>query len=389
MNMLLLLSSFMAKTYVDALFFTQGIINWTLQIKYIISFAGIAVGIIQLFFVKDKVFKKEFTRLCVCIGTLIAMSLAISLFAGRISPEIGEDIFKLVFPVLYAYVILNLFSYEDIMFAMKAILWICVSSYILEIGITNFTPANFLSMNFATSYSPFESNNNSVLSFVLAAFFTYFPAGRLYKYSSIIFAIMTFKRVTVIFALFLLVVPIFVNIRATLKPIWRNLLIVSFVLVPVAYHFFLTGGGDELSQALFGQDIAVLVSGRNYFLDSLALAGYESFGLGSSTEIINRNLEMDLVKFYIELGIAGLAVFVYGYFTIAGNSLYSLFLMFFVFFKMLTSQFLTQNFPMIILFVIYGLMLYKEPAENTRPEECATIFKRRKRRRRRKISPLP
>lgn len=78
---------------------------------------------------------------------------------------------------------------------------------------------------------------------------------------------------------------------------------------------------------------------------------YMSYGYGSSMVLIGRYLEMDLVQIYMELNIIAVFAFSYVYFKIAGENVYSILVMTYAFFNMLTASSLPGSLSWIVAFL--------------------------------------
>ena len=67
--------------------------------------------------------------------------------------------------------------------------------------------------------------------------------------------------------------------------------------------------------------------------------------------LIGRYLEMDLVQIYMELNIIAVFAFSYVYFKIAGENVYSILVMTYAFFNMLTASSLPGSLSWIVAFL--------------------------------------
>ena len=366
-NIFLIVFMYALRSITDGIFIARGIENniW-INLKYVVLLIAIIFCFLQLKYHNDKyIYKSEFLKGIIAVVTLLLISLFCMLFSGNFFLITLEEIFKLVLPIVYAFLILNTFSLKDIYISMCFILFFSIIGYVLEIGINNFTIDNFLSIDFMSSYSPFESNASCGTAIAMCTFFMYFKKNKILKYLSLIFAIFTFKRLSVIFALILCFIPYLVNIDYEVKKNSKTLVKILFIIGTFAYMLFLSPSSAPLVYNIFGIDQYQLTMGRSLLLDNLSSGNFISSGLGSSTLFLGRSLEMDLIKIFFETGIIGLIAFVWCYWDCSGNKLYTNIYMLFQFINLLTSHSLTSAFSWTLVFLIIGSISYKQVGKNS------------------------
>lgn len=357
---------FAIRSFTDAIYVSKGIdSNIWINSKYIVLIIAIIWGIFLLKNKKDKyVFSKEFASVGIVITIFILITLILIIYSNNFYKGTMEEFIKLILPIIYVFIVLNTFNFKEIYVSMSITLILSLIGYIIEIGTSNFSLANILTMNFFSSYSPFESSMSCGTAIALCVFFMYYDKNKILKYLSLLFVIFTFKRLSVLFAVLLLVLPKFVNINKSLKKRYFTIAKVFFVVATILYYVFLSPSSSAIFEKILGSSQDEFTMGRSAFLRSLENSDFISSGFGSTTQAIGRGLEMDLIKIYLELGILGLIVFVWGYWNCAGSNLYTFIYMAFQFLNMLTSHSLTSSFNWILAFLIIGTITYKSDNQN-------------------------
>ncbi len=371
-NVILFVITFALRSYTDAVYESNGIHGGMIvNLKYVTLLLGITFCLLQLWNRKknqvkyDVVFRKESHYVAAAMISIFTLSLFESLFHTGIdaTSQMISELIKLILPILYAYLVLNTFDYEDIYWSMTFVLFFSILGYVLEIGSNAFTLANIQRINFSTSYSPFESHYAAGSAIAMCTFFMYYRKNRILEIISFLFAIATFKRSAVVFAILIFVLPMVFDMSAPVKKKNVNAFKCAFILSTCFYYWIQLPSNVNLFEKILKIDADVFTMGRSGYITKLISSGFTSTGLGSTTLFIGKSIEMDLIKIMLEVGIVGLAIFVWCYFECAGRTRYSLLYMVFVFFNLLTSHSLTNAFSWILIFVILGTMNYKEPKD--------------------------
>ncbi len=372
LNYLLFLSTFALFSYTDAVYVSKGInSNIWISLKYITMLLGVGFGALQILFrVKynntkrvELTFKKETFKILVVVVVFLFLSLIYQLISGNITSNMYSELIKLILPIIYAFCILNVFNFDDIYNCMIAVLIFAILGYILEIGINNFTWANIKQISYSTSYSPFESHYAAGTAIATCAFFMYYRKNPIFKYISLVFAIFTFKRLAIIFALIFLILPKFVNVNRKVSPKWSWIIKILFVVATIIYYHMLLPDFSDTFQKIFNDSAARFTMGRSIYLDRIINGNFHSYGLGSTTVFIGKSIEMDFIKILIEISIVGLIVFIWNYWDICNNHLYCMVYMLFIFINLLTSHSLTNVFSWILVYIIIGSIVYKNDNE--------------------------
>lgn len=361
-NIFLFVLMFACRSFTDAIFVSKGITsNIWINLKYFIVIFAILLNGIYL--VKNKrkfIFTKELKNVLFVSITLIVISCIEILINDKLNNITFEEIFKLILPIIYVFLIINTLEFEEIYSAMRITLIMSIIAYIIEIGSSNFSISNIISMNFENSYSPFESHFASGTSIAMCTFFLYYRKDKLFTILSFAFAIFTFKRLSVLFAILLMFLPMFINVDKEVGKKLRIFFKICFIALPLLYYIFLLPSSSEFFYKVIGESQSKFTMGRSNMLSYINGSNFKSFGLGSSTIFIGRSLEMDLIKIYIETGIIGLVVLVSCYWECAGKTRYTYIYMLFQFINLVTSHSLENSFNWILVFMTIGCITYKQ-----------------------------
>lgn len=361
LNIFLFVMMFALRSFTDAIFISKGVeSNIWINLKYIVILLAIFLNIMQ--FIKNKkmkVFTKEIKNILFVGIALFFISCICIIRTNNFNSCVLEEVFKLILPIVYVFFVMNTWKFEDIYCAMKWTLIFSIIGYVIEIGTSNFSIVNIMSMNFSKSYSPFESNFACGTAIAMCAFFMYYRKNKIITALSFLFAIFTFKRLSVLFAIIFLILPKIINVNKNVNKNVKLLCKIGFIVLPLVYYAFLLPSSSELFYKIIGESQRSFTMGRSVLLNYINNNDFRSFGLGSSTVFIGRSMEMDLIKIYIETGIIGLAIFVNGYWECSGNTVYTYIYMLFQFINMVTSHSLLNSFNWILVFVIIGTISYK------------------------------
>lgn len=273
------------------------------------------------------------------------------------------QIFLVVCPSLIAYSIVNNFSIREIINIMKVTTIITIFGYFME---SSHSISNFLNIS---NLSPFKLfSNGSILEssmcsevFVqLFCFFFYFKdlnfenkekkSLEFFSKLTFCFAVMSFKRLAVVFCILLPFICKFINLKGQNYKKRYIITSIIFCVLTVLYSEFMKG---ELFTNI---DVYTFSTGRDYILSLWKSYNYFSYGYGTSMLVIGRYLEMDLVQIYMEIGVVSVFVISFVYFKIVNRSNYSYLIMLYSFFNLLTASSFPSPVSWIILFVTVGVI---------------------------------
>lgn len=300
-----------------------------------------------------------------------------------------KELFYIVFPALYAYALLNLLTFSTIQKFLQIMLFFVFIFAFFETGFEKLLDMdNWIGMFqlFDSSSTKFENNSYCGLVLALFCFFTYFRYSGETEWErkqsnycfwiSLFLVLFVHKRIENAFIIVVLVIDKIVDFRGKVSKKIAVFLSLFFVLATLLYFKILEG--DIFSNF----NIAGFSMGRAWFLSMWRYKDYLSYGFGSSVEIIGRNLEMDLVKIYLELGIIPLFLFIFGYMRIAKNNVFAYMIMIYQMFNMLfsSSLWLWYDWVVVLLTVELIHLHEREVDKMYRPKSrFRKLFKKRER----------
>lgn len=351
------------KFITDGMFVAKEINSIFISFKYITMFIVFILFAIQKrgkFDLRKMCFLKETKTICFVIISFLLLSIVFIILNGKFTMNTISLLIKIFLSISFAFVILNSLDMDDIYKYMKIILIFAILGYVLEIGIDNFSNFSLSSMNFAKSYSPFESSYFSGTFLALSTFFCYFRKEKKWMIISIIFTILTFKRLSILFSIVLLFIPWFVKIDNKISKKYIICIASVFILLTFGYNWLLQEKNEGLFYDMFGQTQSEFTMTRSDRLHELSYRDFESYGYGSAaTELGLELIEIDLIEISMELTIIGLSIFCISYWAITNGQIYCCIFMFYHFMNFLTSHSLAGNFSWTINFIIIGSILYK------------------------------
>lgn len=362
LNKVLFCLTFILKTYTDVFYVAQNKSGLMVSTKYLTLLMGIAISVLSLNrrIIKKTIFNKELKAILIVAIVFSAYSFVRSAISMTFSTDSIIGIMYIVLAIIYAYCILNSLNFDEIYSCMKIILISGIIGYVCEIGLDNFNINNILISSIQDSYSPFESNYTSSLSIIICSFFWILSKRKKWLILSVVFALFTFKRSYMLFAVIFLILPIIFNPNKKINKYVFYLTVIVFILATFGIIWLYMPYNESTFIKYFGITPSRFSSGRSDLLRSLLGNGYVSTGYESSTAFLGRGLEMELVKIYLELGIIPLTIFVFNYFKIAIGNWFCFLIMFQNMINFLTSHSLSSAFNWSLRFIIIGCILYKE-----------------------------
>ena len=269
----------------------------------------------------------------------------------------------IVMPAMYVFCFINIFSVKDIIKFMKFTLVVLIIIYFCEKphNLSNFfNISNWTKISFMNSLSFTESSLCAEVFLQLFLFFYYFSniknndinnkSLKICLYISLIFTVLSFKRLGIVFAFSVIILGKIVDFRGEISSKFVWLFALFFTVMTIFYTKFMQG------QIFTNVDIYKFSTGRDYILSLWEKQDYFSYGYGTSMLIINRYLEMDLVQIYIELNTLAVFVFSYGFFRISYKNIYAIMIMLYTFMNMLTASSLPWSLGWIILLITISII---------------------------------
>lgn len=307
-------------------------------------------------------FFDEFRRQCIVIAYFGVVSLYEISRQKRYTYKTMEEILQLLLPFLYTFFVINILKFKDILTFMKLSLVISFGSYFIT-NIELFLDfwKNLLMISVANSFSPFEANSFSEIASGLSAFFVYYRKKcPIWSIVSIAFVLLTFKRVFML-QVFLLIIVCLLHLQDKYIPIWFiRLSIVIGVTGTLVFNFLLQRQNAMIFENIFGKSVGDFTMGRVYRI-WYRLSTFESFGFGSTSEVLGYNLELDLIKILMEVGLIGLILFIWCYFSLGKANLYTYMLMGASLLNLLFASGLTSSVGWIMRIIALGTITYVMP----------------------------
>lgn len=320
------------------------------SLKHILLYICYAVSLISLLWkydlkiIKDKLHSKE----AIFVGVVGIVFIAISFFKAL---SVGEDFntrsivqtFLFVIPTLYTFNLINIIETDKIVKLFKITMIIFIAFYFTESSHTIlkfFDLNNWANISYSNSNSFTESHicAETFLQLFLAFFYleNYTDLKikniKFYTIISLIFTILSFKRLAILFVILLLIFKKIIKYDKNIR--FKSNIILALIFVSITYLYiqFITGKLD------IGININKFSTNRDYIMSLWESSDYYSYGYGTSLYVIGRYLEMDLVQIFMELGPIALFLFCYSYFRIANRKIYSNLILLYCFFNLLTSS---------------------------------------------------
>lgn len=293
-----------------------------------------------------------------------------------------KGLIRLLIPVFTAFVILNVMEFDDIYRVMAISLCFMFAGYVAA-HVGDLSIGNFCSVSFVDSYSPFESNFFSPAAMGFCLFFCYFRKNKLFTFLSVLFTILTFKRIMVLYAVVLLLFGGMVS-KWKEMPKWllRMLGVIIFIF-SILYIQLMLGNVAKLLFKYFGIEINrtvidIFSMGRSWFIQLVLEGDFRSVGFMSST-VGFKNMEMDLPMIYIEMGILSVAATIYFMLRLVKNNWYVFGIIGFCLLELLTSHWFDITYFWIVAYVTVGCIQYRQPEpdmESKTPGNLRQIIKR-------------
>lgn len=336
------------------------------QLKYIMFLATCGVCILYMNkYKKFKVFQYEFKSVLWIIISFAIISIIRALYVKSFTNRTIQELLFLLIPILVSYCILNTLDKRKIDKVMMFTLIVSIMGYLVEVnmGVAEFIQA-LLSMSFSDSYSMLESSTFAGISISTAMYFLYYRSNKLGCILSIIFVILTFKRLAIVFVIFLIFVPKIFNCNKKVNYTLMNYIKIGIILITFCYFTIMIPENVDKINNMFNIDLYKLTMSRTYrFKLIYNRANFINTGLGSTysymMSLYKVSLEMDMIKLLIEVTPIGVIIFVNNMFNTAKKNWYCMILMLFQFLNLITSHSLTSVFSWVIFYITIGCVLYK------------------------------
>jgi len=341
-----------------------------LEISFLSSLKTVVIVIVMIIFLSEiylgkkknsLIFKKQ-----LCDITLMYLFLLVISFINMFrivsynwSP-LTFGFLRIVIPILFAFLALNVMNFKEIYSSLTIFLVVGFILFVLnEISLGNFSFTSIFTFSLSNSEgSLMESNYFSPMAVSLCLFFGYYRKSKWRLLLSVLFTIMTYKRLMTLLALFLL----FFGEMVRHKKISKIMLFFSgmlFLALSIYYVKMNLGlVNTNLIYRYFGIDLDQLNMGRTWMFQNVYLSGYEHHGLFSIINSGLRNPEMDLLNMFLEMGWISIVCVIIFMLLLVSNSFYIFIAVMFTLFEMLTSHWLDILFYWIIFYITIGCIYY-------------------------------
>ena len=333
------------------------------KIKYIFLLLLLIISFFQYGkdFLNVEEFKKERQCFICALGILVLTTIYFQLQNGFFSRSIMEVIY-IITPFIFASIVIKNCG-DHIERFLDSVFYFCIFTVLFN-GITRFT--SFSDINFAESYSPFESALSSV--------FVYFEIYYLYKGDrkktliAAFFCFLSLKRLCVLKAVLIYIV--FSRTRwRKINPIILWSTIAFFIVLPFILHAFYSGWGVAYLENYFQKDIRELTMDRSERA-AIVIWGIEqvNYGLGTTLYLLGLylregvdvaeksvlSLHCDILRIFYEGTIVSTIVYTISYFKMIFNrNLYVYLIMLHLFTEAIVNHFMIGAGTTIQWLIIY------------------------------------
>lgn len=361
-TMILFILTFAIKALTDQLYIRGEISSTVVYSKYVTAAICCVTALLEMHDKGEHIFVREFDELsCICV-LFTAESIVLLAMHGSIDGAVLNDLMRLIMPVILAYVVLNSLTSWQINVCMIWVLVVCVVGYFLNLVRSGVTFASLAEMNFSTSESPTEDSGFAMISLVLALYFLYFRENILLSIFSVIFCILTFKRLAIVICLLAVIISCFFPklMNVAIDPHFRTLFKILTIALTGLWYWLLLPQQESLFVHLFGKEPTIFTSGRSSVMRYLLSEHFRSYGFGSATAFAYQTLhvpfEMDFIKIAFELTPLALFIFIWLFWDIAGTSFWGYFIVGYLVLNMITSDSLSSNFSFALAYITVGLV---------------------------------
>lgn len=323
------------------------------NVKYILECLAIAVGIFVWYLNNQKIkisdikMHREAAYAFFAVSSLAVITVIFQLRNGFMARSYKEIVLFFL-PLIFAFVFVNV-AEDGIEFCFDAAFYLFVFLFIYYEG-RNFTIANFRSISFINSLSPFESGF-SFMGCILLQFFL-FRNKKVKSLICLLITVISFKRVAMIYSILLFLGYRFIPKEKKVNPVLLRTVIILFIIIPTV---FITLCNDEFADwfyRTFSMDINKFMMGRFDRLNMVVDSNDIKYGLGSTTEYISKvyseiswrqkgvsyNMHNDICRIYLETTPIGSIIYTWSNFKMADTCYASFLMMLYMFIDMMFNH---------------------------------------------------
>ncbi|MCR4802194.1 MAG: hypothetical protein K5895_04220 [Lachnospiraceae bacterium] len=265
-----------------------------------------------------------------------------------------KDLFYISMPALYIFCIVNLDDSDDFDYYVDWIFYTFCFSFVQIAGLSSFTPANFSSISFADSYSPWESG---LADAFLICFFYYYTRKKWKRCAvAIVLNVLSFKRLHLFYMVIYMVIERFLKNKPVPKGV-EYLVKVLFIVSPLLVYAATEDSFATWFEASFGMDLNGFTMGRFNQINFINDLGENMTGLGMTHYMLVKydfdihRLHCDILRILIETTIVGLVVFVNGFVNIAKRNQKCFSLMVFFLIVMISSTCMENTYYWMLIYI--------------------------------------
>lgn len=352
--------TFALKAFTDGPYNRGEISNSIVYIKYATAFIACFVAFAHIIKNGETRFIPEFNKLMTIVAIFTMLSIIMQVTSGSFTITTYIELIKLAMPMVLAYCILNALNDHQIYACMVAILIISVAGYLIELKATGVSTISILRSDFFSSKSETESSGFSEIALMLSFYFLYEKRSNIASIVSVLFCILCFKRLAMLVVLAALMVSYFAPKFITRKvPVgFLNACKFLTLIACLFWCWLLLRGQENLFISLFGKSPFEFTMGRSESLRFLVESHFQSYGFGSSNDVIRSYFgvpfEMDLAKIAIELTPIALVCFVWLFWDLGMSNVWAFAIIAYFMLNMITSDSLTSNFSFTLAYIVIG-----------------------------------
>ncbi len=275
--------------------------------------------------------------------------------------SIATGVMRIIVPAVLAFLVINVMTFELIYNVMTFFLVVSFIGFVLMEFVTgkfDFKMIFTFSLIDSTG-STMESNFFSPTAISLCIFFGRFRKSKWQLISSVLFTVMTYKRIMTLFAIFIFLFGGRIKNRK-ISLLLKIIFGMVFYFLTI-YYIKLNLGlvNADLIQNFFKMPIDQLTMGRTWMFQNIYFHGYVRHGLFTILNSGFRNPEMDLPNVYLEAGSLSIIVLITFLLILVRNNFYCFIIIAFTLVEMLTSHWLDITFFWVVIYITIGCIQYR------------------------------
>lgn len=359
------ITTFALKVFTDGPYLRGEISSSIAYLKYATALIACLFGFCIVIKSGGQIFKHEFADLLGIMAIFLLSSSILQAIAQTVSSTVYVELIKLAMPMVLSYCMLNCLDEKTIYKCFEIILVLSFIAYLIDLSSEGVSLSDIMRADFLSSDSPTEHAGLSDISLVLSFFFLFYSNKKWPAVLSIIFCLLTFKRLAMIMVLLVTIIAVlFPHLRY--KNISHKLIFLSkiFSLLAVALWFWiLLPEQERFFVDLFKETPFNFTSGRSGIMRWLLDSHFSSYGFGSINATVKPlfgvPFEMDFIKIAIELTPFTLVCFIWLFWNITRDNVWPYLIVAFYVLNMITSDCLNSNFSFTLAYMVIGIVNYQ------------------------------